>query len=1231
MWTVSGLEVSALRGGAGEKFTAFANSVIRAEASRCGIPQLDISTNLRTTIPDGGIDTEVRTGVPRCEYLDVPTCWQFKATAAAAIGESDLHEEINKGYSRDLITKGYRYCFCIADEISPEKRTRWEEFLYSEAQDISAAASHPKVFSADQLAAWAGRFPAVVIRFFRPTFDPCLDVDAWGQSITTLTPHYVTREDSAQLFSAIQQHANLSYQSSSAGFALQGGAGVGKTRLVYEALHSLAGAADMVVYTIDERTALQLATALANDNTLSALLVADECSPKSRMRIDEILLGHRHRIRVFTIDNMGERPSTGAPEFFLDRVPDLAVRSILAENYSHVPEERRIAYADLSKGFVRFAIQLCREDGQISTAGHFRAGLPGIRDYIKCRLTSDELQVLEAIALFRRVGYRDDVREELEGLCQILHLEQHVTIEIARRLKDGPGYVQMGGRYLYVSSEIVSQIAFEGGWQRFAAANVTSFLNSIPAGLLQDFLQRVKTAPPEIRREVSGFFRGRTLLLTPDDLQEITSIQVLEALVEADPEVYFPLLIKLIASASPQLLTKLPIQGSGGWGPRRHLVWHLERMAALPEYFYDSEMGLLKLALAESEPNLANNATEIWKQLFRIFLSGTAMPFPARIEVLKKRLSSGNVEEASLALRALEGVFHRFSSRMVGPTLVAGRLRPEDWRPRTIKEQQECTKLALETLLMTVRSDSPVLADEGTDILLQHLRSVLAGGHLNELVDLFQTRPVSEVKLATLIEAVEEFLRFECAEAAGPHKPPEAYIAKVKQWLSSILPDTFRGKLVSLIGKSPWHHSMLGDEDRWRAEIRVLADALLEKSELLQEHIDWLSSEQAKSAFVFGQLLGELDVGGACLELTITTAERTGVPTLASGYVRGLLESHPMLSGQVNDRLDSLETSSPGITYAIAFAGGEGARSLDRTLRLVDKGQLPIGHLRAFAFGYGGRALAVRELREILLRLVGPVEKGDTQAGTVAIEVITHRYQVLPQQHVLDLLADSNLQDAFWRILTTISALGQAEPHWWGVALRIAEKMDPTRSARIAVSALAGERFFQQREALWFLSEIAPVRPKEVMELLGELMLDDEKRVSFYFSNARPLFEVLPLDVVRGWLETVGVKGARRIVRHLPPPRLDKDGQPIVPPLTEFVLSEFGKDEATFGEFCAGVHSGQMYHGDIAAAHEKEAEIAKRFLDHPNQRVRDWARYEIELSERMATRMRQREEEFNIE
>jgi hypothetical protein len=113
------------------------------------------------------------------------------------------------------------------------------------------------------------------------------------------------------------------------------------------------------------------------------------------------------------------------------------------------------------------------------------------------------------------------------------------------------------------------------------------------------------------------------------------------------------------------------------------------------------------------------------------------------------------------------------------------------------------------------------------------------------------------------------------------------------------------------------------------------------------------------------------------------------------------------------------------------------------------------------------------------------------------------------------------------------------------------------------------------------------------------------------------------------WLERTQLEGARKIAGSLTRPFLDAEGRPVVPPLTKMVLERFGEDEKVIQAFVSG-SGGRSYSGDIAAQHLQEAAIAAKFLQHPLQAVREWARIEKAMSEHEAARWRREDEEMFI-
>jgi len=72
-----------LEGAGGEPFTALVDALLCAHGAVLGLVDADIDTTIRTTIPDGGVDTSIRLAIAgdTTGWLSTaPTAWQYKGT-----------------------------------------------------------------------------------------------------------------------------------------------------------------------------------------------------------------------------------------------------------------------------------------------------------------------------------------------------------------------------------------------------------------------------------------------------------------------------------------------------------------------------------------------------------------------------------------------------------------------------------------------------------------------------------------------------------------------------------------------------------------------------------------------------------------------------------------------------------------------------------------------------------------------------------------------------------------------------------------------------------------------------------------------------------------------------------------------------------------------------------------------------------------------------------------------
>jgi hypothetical protein len=187
----------------------------------------------------------------------------------------------------------------------------------------------------------------------------------------------------------------------------------------------------------------------------------------------------------------------------------------------------------------------------------------------------------------------------------------------------------------------------------------------------------------------------------------------------------------------------------------------------------------------------------------------------------------------------------------------------------------------------------------------------------------------------------------------------------------------------------------------------------------------------------------------------------------------------------------------------------------------------------------------------------------------------------------------------------------------------------PERACSVAILGLTGADYEKRNQAWSILTILATKNPDLVMENVGKILLNKEHGWRLRLSARSGLFQSLPVESVQRWLSETGVEGARAIANHLQAPSVDGEGKPQLHPLTEYVLAKWGDDEAVFSRFAASTHQLQMYSGDIASTHRKEAAAARPFLSHPIPAIRGWAEREVAMGEARAREWTvQTEEQF---
>lgn len=1220
-------DVRRLQGGAGALFTRFVDSLVLAEFQYQGIdPTGALRTNLRTTIPDGGVDTEVTVPLPAepASLSYAPSVWQHKAQPKGNLRLGDLFDG---AYVQERIRNGDAFRVALADSVPASDVADMEREMLDAARKLNPACPEPMLLTADDLARWANRYPGVVLTQFRTGLETrVLHLASWGANITELTPTYIYVQGWEPTAERILRHVRFDHTAGGeVALLLQGASGVGKTRLVYEVLRTLPGMEGMVVYVEDDPAAV--ARAVANDPGSRTIIIADECSPECHLRITEMLRGHADRVRVVAINNEPVRVLRPAPNVRLARMDPEELEAVLAENYGHIDAGRRRAYARLANGYPRFAADLCRHDEEIQATGTAGVIIPSVQQYLGVRFGQpDERAAINLLSLFSKLGYREEVRSELTGACELVNLNPDATRDALQNLHDSTGFVARGGRYYYVTPQVIADAAFEEAWIRWAADDPSEFMERIPEHLQRPFLDRIAEVPnEEVRRICGDYFRGWEGGLTPSDLGSPEVVERLVALADTNPERYLPTIRRLVEDAPIEQLKGQEQWTGNRWGPRRQLVWVAERFAQLPDFFDDAERILLRLALAESEPDLGNNATNTWSQLYRIVLSGTAVPFMERLQRLRTRLTSANAEERRLAVQALDTTLATHATRILGPAVVAGRIPPPEWRPPTVGEEQESYRGAVHALIEVAVDGGNDAQSSALRVFATHVRTFLNRWLLNEIEGLAEKVQLPEDLMAQVLDGADLFLEHD-ADGLEEGSRAAEYRGRVEEWRRHLLGKDLHSVLVYHVASDPWA-SRKFDREHWGKELAEVARMALSAPERFIEELPWLLSPTAQSAGEFGEHLGRQDSGWTFLQILLESAATAGSLSLIQGYVGGAARLSAHAADLVTEWLNDIEATHPTVAAEIARSAPDELGLVGRVWKLFDAGKLAPRYLHALWLLNGTAREDLDVIEETIGRLKRAAEASTPDATRVGVESLGFllRGQSDPRESVL---SRPTIRDAAWTFLAGEGLHEVSRYHLIPQLIRGLAEFDPDRAVGLAVRWALTETGGLRLEGD-LLPSLAEQHPLAVMRELGRWATDEEYGWKFFIADFTPIVAALPIDVVKHWVQTTGVDAARALARHLPEPRIEGE-EPLVPPLTAWVLTEFESDDRVFSEFSAGVNSFRLYRGDIAAAHEAEAQMAERFLHHPIRRIREWAEQEARSAREWARRERIEQEEQDL-
>ena len=533
-------------------------------------------------------------------------------------------------------------------------------------------------------------------------------------------------------------------------------------------------------------------------------------------------------------------------------------------------------------------------------------------------------------------------------------------------------------------------------------------------------------------------------------------------------------------------------------------------------------------------------------------------------------------------------------------------------------------------LQMTFDADQQV-ASAARKSLLEATTHMLWAGFIEPVRKALEGNVPEDLKPRIRAVVRESYARLSLQKTASQseNQNPETKTT-LEDWLKSLESGALHAQLVENVAGEPWSHHF--DDEEWKERVRDLAERLYADPVSFTKELDWLSSSDAKAAAEMGHFFGRQDARNLkYLKQIFDAALNQQSEAFARGYVYGITERPRPDLDYLNLEIDRVQQANPRLAFYIMLPAGDSVRSFDRAQAMVGSRKIAPMLFSNLQLWVGNRKTTPTEAGQAVRLLLPIAQSGGREATDVALNFVAYQInRVSPEEKagLLGQIFGENFED-LWTLLDLFVANPSREGFWFAAVLTVATEIDPVRGCNIASRMIVGESFALKNEGEKLLVELVQAYPHQVMDAIGRRITDDATKNQFYIRKFAFL-STIPFEIVKSWLDRMGVEGARAIARHLPPPFLDSKVQPQVPPLTNFVLTHFEGDQRTFSEFVAGVHSLQVYWGSYSEARQREALQAKAFLTHRTRRIREWAILEVRRAEEDARIHGIREDESGL-
>lgn len=816
------------------------------------------------------------------------------------------------------------------------------------------------LFTQDQIIGFLRSFPSLSLRVTNRDRLKFRSHSSWSRD-DTIAPDFKNGDRQEQFIQNIRQ--SLRTHAESVHVRVLGEAGIGKTRLVFEATNA-EDLRPLILYCTASqfRDSDLLNELLREDNSFQVILVVDECSQEDSSDLCNKLKRLGPRLKMVSIHHEFEYTSGNTkfpdvPPLFQNQIADIiqdyGIQDIEAQRWAeYCGGSPRVAHV-MGLNLRENPDDLLRPPDTTRVWERFIAG--GLDQHSP--EVEDRRVLLQHLALFPKFGFVAAIADEARIISKLIEAASpRITwqrfqqiIELLRRDK-----ILQGEYVLYITPKALQIKLWADWWDTYGPCfELNDMEKKLSPTLMDGFFSMCRYAKESqaASRTVKRLLGKDGPFQRTDYLETKLGANFFLALTEADPAAAMVCLNQTIGQWDREQLLKIH---AGRW----HIVHALEMIAVWREHFHDAARLLLKLAEAENEEGWADNATGVFVGLFSPGpgrVAPTELPPQQRITILKEALESAIPARRAVALRACGEALHYGSfTRRAGPEHQGLRSVAKLWEPKTYGEWWDAYLAVWELVRGNLGNLPPDDRGAAARTLLNHSRGLVRILTLSRIVidTLRDIATTNLVRKKEVLSEVVEILHYDSDDL------PAATVEKLQELSQELTGNNFSSLMRRYVGME-----LLEDRydkkgklvDSVKTTLETLASQAIEDTEKLTRELPWLVTAEAENGYRFGYELALKDVTFSLISYLLEAQAKAG-PTehvfFVGGYFKGLFEKNPERWESVLDILARGEPLERGLVLELSWRSGGSDRAARRILTLAKDGDIPVKDL--WLLGTGG-------------------------------------------------------------------------------------------------------------------------------------------------------------------------------------------------------------------------------------------------------------------------------------